>query len=104
MSEPRAPEATDRKDLLKRALMRMQQLESELAAERGRATEPLALIGMGCRFPGGADDPDLFRERLLAGFDATCDIPADRWDVDAYYDPDPETPGTMYVRRGAFLQ
>src|SRR5690606_29640702 len=88
---------------LKRALVRMDQLERELQAARDRVSEPIAIIGMGCRFPGGANDPERFRELLLAGFDATGEIPSDRWDVDAYYDPDPETPGTMYVRRGAFL-
>lgn len=93
----------DRKELLKRALVRMQQLEAELRAERARFAEPLAIVGVGCRFPGGASDPDSFWAQLLAGFDATSEIPSDRWNVDDYYDPDPDTPGTMYVRRGAFL-
>ena len=102
MSEVQRPES-DRKDLLKRALVRMEQLEAELRAERARASEPLAIVGIGCRFPGGANDPETFWKQLIAGFDATSEIPADRWDVDAYYDPDPDTPGTMYVRRGAFI-
>lgn len=103
MSEIPMPQSPDRKDLLKRALVRMERLEAEVHALRERRSEPLAIVGMGCRFPGGAHDPDGFLERLMAGFDATGEIPADRWDVDAYYDPDPDAPGTMYVRRGAFL-
>ncbi len=103
MSDPRAPETPDRKDLLKRALVRMEQLESELRDLRAQRSEPLAIIGLGCRFPGEASDPELFEARLVEGFDATTEIPEDRWDVDAYYDPDPDTPGAMYVRRSAFL-
>jgi thioester reductase-like protein len=63
----------------------------------------IALIGMGCRFPGGADTPEAFWELLNAGRDATSEVPSDRWPVDVHFDPDPEAAGKMYVRRGAFL-
>ena len=58
---------------------------------------------MACRFPGGADDPDLFWQVLREGRDATRLVPTDRWDADAYYDPTGTVPGTAYTRRGGFL-
>ncbi|WPB82528.1 amino acid adenylation domain-containing protein [Archangium violaceum] len=67
-------------------------------------TEPIAIIGMACRMPGGADSPDSFWELLRNGTDTIRDIPAERWDVDAFYDPDPSAPGKTYTRRGAFLE
>lgn len=57
---------------------------------------------MACRVPGAAD-PAAFWELLRDGTDATGEIPPDRWDVDAFYDPDPKAPGKAYTRRGAFL-
>jgi acyl transferase domain-containing protein len=66
------------------------------------ALEPIAVVGMACRFPGGAN-PEEFWEFLARGGDAIREIPADRWDVDAYYDPDPDAKGKMYTRWGAFL-
>ena len=73
------------------------------AVERSKA-EPIAIIGMSCRFPGGANDPEAFWQLLSNGVDAIAEVPADRWNIDAYYDPDPEIPGKMYTRYGGFLQ
>jgi acyl transferase domain-containing protein len=71
---------------------------------RGQASdEPVALIGIGCRFPGGVDGPEAFWKLLCAGVDAVTEVPAERWDVDAYYDPDPHRPGKMSSRWGSFL-
>ncbi|MBU8897886.1 type I polyketide synthase [Corallococcus sp. M34] len=67
-------------------------------------SEPIAIIGMGLRFPGGADTPESFWELLDQGRDAISTIPASRWDLDAYYDPTPGTPGKMYTRHGSFIQ
>lgn len=67
------------------------------------ADEPIAIIGIGCRFPG-ADGPAAFWRLLSDGADATAEIPPDRWDADAFYDPDPSVPGTAVSRRGAFLR
>jgi acyl transferase domain-containing protein/7-keto-8-aminopelargonate synthetase-like enzyme/acyl carrier protein len=64
--------------------------------------EPIAVVGMACRFPGGAN-PDAFWDFLARGGDAIREIPADRWDVDAYYDPDPDARGKMYTRSGGFI-
>ncbi len=58
---------------------------------------------MGCRLPGGINSPDLFWEALLRGDDMVVEIPADRWDVDYYYDPEPGVPGRSVCKWGAFL-
>src|ERR1700674_2828224 len=64
--------------------------------------DPIAVIGMACRFPGGAN-PDEFWEFLARGGNAVSEIPQDRWDVAGLYDPDPNVPGKMYTKSGAFL-
>ncbi len=71
---------------------------------RQQVREPLAIVGMGCRFPGGADSPQAFWELLKNGVDAIVDIPSDRWSLRRFYDPNPDKPGKMYVRQGGFLQ
>ncbi|WP_372508800.1 SDR family NAD(P)-dependent oxidoreductase [Amycolatopsis iheyensis] len=74
---------------------------AEVASHDG---EPVAIVGMSCRFPGGASTPDEFWRLISAGADATSEFPADRgWDLDALYDTDPDRPGTTYTRRGGFL-
>ena len=70
--------------------------------QRPAADEPIAIIGIGCRFPG-ADGPESFWQLLSGGVDATSEVPSDRWDVDAFYNPDPSVPGTAVTRRGGFL-
>ncbi|MEZ4868997.1 MAG: type I polyketide synthase [Caldilineaceae bacterium] len=85
-------------------LVALKEARRKLAAVEQARTEPIAIVGMGCRFPGGADTPARFWQLLRNGVDAITDTPAGRWDVDAYYDPKPETPGKMYVRRGGFLR
>ncbi|MFF0459371.1 type I polyketide synthase [Streptomyces mexicanus] len=67
------------------------------------AAEPIAVIGMGCRFPGGADSPEAYWRLLREGVDATVPVPPDRWDAARLHDPDPERPGRIYARRGGFL-
>ena len=76
---------------------------TEPGAALSRERESIAIIGLGCRFPG-ADGPEEFWNLLREGRDAIREIPADRWDVDAYYDPDPDAVGKMYTRHGAFLE
>ncbi|MCB0190796.1 MAG: acyltransferase domain-containing protein [Anaerolineae bacterium] len=68
------------------------------------AMEPIAVIGLGCRFPGNCDTPAAFWSLLKQGQDAITEIPADRWDVDAYYHADPKAPGKIITRYGGFVQ
>ena len=64
---------------------------------------PIAVIGMGCRLPGGIDSPDMLWEALLRGDDLVTEIPPDRWDADEFYDPEPGVPGRTVSRWGGFL-
>lgn len=63
----------------------------------------VAVIGMACRLPGGIDSPQRLWEALLRGDDLVGEIPADRWDANVYYDPEPGVPGRSVSRWGAFL-
>ncbi len=65
--------------------------------------EPIAIVGIGCRFPG-ARDPEAFWQLLHDGVDAITEVPSDRWDINAFYDPDPDAPGKMSTRWGGFLE
>ncbi len=73
------------------------------AAQLDGGPGPIAVVGIGCRLPGGVDDTESFWRLLCAGVDATREVPPDRWQADALYDPDAAAPRKMYVRRGAFL-
>jgi acyl transferase domain-containing protein len=82
------------------ALRRLRARVEELESARH---EPIAVVGIGCRFPG-ADGPTQFWELLRNGVDAITEVPGDRWAVDDYYDPDPDAPGKTYARHGGFLE
>jgi thioester reductase-like protein len=86
-----------------RLLRLLQEARQKLEFERKRRTEPIAIVGIGCRFPGNANGPAAFWELLAQGGDATGPVPLERWDAEALYDADPRVPGKSYVKRGAFL-
>lgn len=88
---------------LKRAFLAMEAMQEKIDALEQQRPQPVAIIGMACRFPGGADTPEAFWRNLKNGVHSVSQIPADRWDVDAYYDPDPEAPGKMNTRHGGFI-
>src|SRR4051794_41787777 len=65
--------------------------------------ERIAIIGIGCRFPGGVNDADSFWKLLVEGRDAVSEVPSDRWNVERYYDPEPGIPGKTFAKRAGFL-
>ena len=78
-------------------------LQTRLDSIEKQKREPIAIIGMGCRFPGGADSPEEFWRILHDGVDAISEVPPDRWDVTSIYDPQPGVPGKVCTRYGGFL-
>lgn len=87
--------------------VRLASLATQVRASRRElpllAAEPIAIVGMGCRFPGGARNPEQFWRLLRDGIEGIQEVPSERWDKEAWYDPDPEAPGKMRTRRGGFL-
>lgn len=81
----------------------MNRLDSLEASPKG-VRDPVAIIGIGCRFPGGSDSPHTFWKLMSEGRDGIVDIPSDRWSIERFWDPDPEKPGKMYAKAGGFLQ
>ncbi|MFI5585714.1 SDR family NAD(P)-dependent oxidoreductase [Amycolatopsis sp. NPDC051758] len=92
------------RDYLTRVTGELQRTRGRLAALEDRAAEPIAIVGMGCRFPGGVRSPERFWELLSAGEHGITGFPGERgWDVGELVDPDPDHLGTSYVDRGGFL-
>ncbi|HVV72359.1 MAG TPA: type I polyketide synthase, partial [Verrucomicrobiae bacterium] len=101
MSENTQP--TNQLSPLKRALLAIEELQAKVDSLEQARREPVAVIGLGCRIPGGANDPEAFWNLLREGRSGVCEIPKDRWDVERYYDPNPDAPGKIATRFGAFL-
>jgi myxalamid-type polyketide synthase MxaE and MxaD len=86
----------------KRALIEIKELRTQLDAARRERDAPVAIVGMGCRYPG-APDIGAFWDMLVNGRDAITEAPKSRWDVQAVYDADPAAPGKMSSRKGGFV-
>jgi len=85
-----------------RALRAIRDLRMQLDALEARQTEPIAIVGMACRFPG-AENLQAFWDMLIAGTDPLGEVPAERWDIDAYYNPSLQAPGKTVTREGGYL-
>ncbi len=80
------------------------ELNERLQASERRRKVPLAIVGIGCRLPGGVNDPEGFWKLLSDGVDAISEVPRSRWDVEEFYDRNPDTPGKMATRWGGFIE
>jgi acyl transferase domain-containing protein/SAM-dependent methyltransferase/acyl carrier protein len=89
---------------LKRALVEIRELRDELEFEKRKHKEPIAIIGIGCRFPGNANGPESFWEILREGADAISEVPPSRWAIDVLCDENHDRPGKMNSRFGGFIE
>lgn len=94
----------ERAERLKKAVLALQEMRARVALLEEERREPIAVVGLACRLPGGVTTPEAFWRLLCDGTDAVGPIPPERWDLETYYDRDPDAPGKMYVRTGAFCE
>ena len=93
----------DRRAIITEALHKIDDLSARLEIAEKGDTEPIAVVGMGCRLPGGVNSPAQYWRLLRDGASGIVRVPAERWDADAYYSADHTVPGTICSREGGFL-
>ncbi|WNG59048.1 type I polyketide synthase [Archangium gephyra] len=92
------------RQLLQQQLVKIRKLEARLEQAEAARREPIAIVGMACRLPGGVEAPEDLWELMVKGVDATSELPPGRWDAEALYDPDPQAKGKIRTKRGGFLK
>ena len=97
-------EQTKTESPIKRALRALDDMQAKLDAVEYAKREPIAIVGMGCRFPGNANSPEAFWQLLRDGVDTISEVPPQRWDKDKYYSCEPNIPGTIATCEGGFLE
>ncbi|KUI38199.1 polyketide synthase [Mycobacterium sp. IS-1496] len=95
--------SSDRRAIITEALRKIDELSARLAVAEQGDTEPIAVVGMGCRLPGGVSDPDGYWQLLQDGRSGIVRVPSERWDADELYSADSAVPGTICTREGGFL-
>ncbi|GAB2703353.1 type I polyketide synthase [Nocardia thraciensis] len=89
---------------VKKAVRELQTTRKRLEDVESRASEPIAIVGMACRYPGGVATPEQLWQAVVEGTDLVSEWPADRgWDIDGVFDPEPGRPGRSYVKTGGFV-
>src|SRR3974390_2455395 len=91
-------------EALRKALVQVERLKRANRALLERSSEPIAIVGMSCRFPGGVDTPEGLRQMLAGGRGGVSEFPADRgWDLAGLFDPDPDVLHKWYARTGGLV-
>ena len=94
---------SERRAIITDALRKIDDLSARLEVAEKSSTEPIAVVGMACRFPGGVNNPEQYWDLLKAGRSGIVRVPPERWDADMYYTDDHTVPGTICNREGGFL-
>src|SRR6478752_3714744 len=95
--------SSDRRAIITEALHKIDELSARLEIAEKGDTEPIAVVGMGCRLPGGVNSSEEFWRLLQEGRSGIVRVPAERWDADAFYNEDYTEPGTICTREGGFI-